>query len=279
MNLFNYFKESFRRKKARRFTRDYPAKINSFDLKDEGIVEFANWDNPLVSPKVVSQEMVDFFKKFIKQGDLVIDIGANIGDTTVPMALAAGITGITLGFDPNPYVFNILKINATLNKKKQNIIPQLNAISVKEEDFYYVSSEASFSNGAISQTKESRHGKFIYPNKIKGINLLQFLEQNYQEKLNNFSFIKIDTEGYDKEIIKSIPGLIDKYKPVIVAESFGDSTPAEKEELYNVISGHGYEIFYFEDFDINAKIIKLKNRHEITNWKKTINIYAVPVSR
>jgi len=227
----------------------------------------------------VSQEMVDFFKKFIKQGDLVIDIGANIGDTTVPMALAAGITGITLGFDPNPYVFNILKINATLNKKKQNIIPQLNAISVKEEDFYYVSSEASFSNGAISQTKESRHGKFIYPNKIKGINLLQFLEQNYQEKLNNFSFIKIDTEGYDKEIIKSIPGLIDKYKPVIVAESFGDSTPAEKEELYNVISGHGYEIFYFEDFDINAKIIKLKNRHEITNWKKTINIYAVPVSR
>jgi len=279
MNLFNYFKESFRRKKARRFTRDYPAKINSFDLKDEGIVEFANWDNPLVSPKVVSQEMVDFFKKFIKQGDLVIDIGANIGDTTVPMALAAGITGITLGFDPNPYVFNILKINATLNKKKQNIIPQLNAISVKEEDFYYVSSEASFSNGAISQTKESRHGKFIYPNKIKGINLLQFLEQNYQEKLNNFSFIKIDTEGYDKEIIKSIPGLIDKYKPVIVAESFGDSTPAEKEELYNVISGHGYEIFYFEDFDINAKIIKLKNSHEITNWKKTINIYAVPVSR
>lgn len=279
MNIVSYFKESFRRKKARRITQEYPAKIDSFDLKNEGKIEFANWDNPLLRPKFVSQEMVDFFKKFIKKGDLVIDIGANIGDTTVPMALAAGSSGITLGFDPNPYVFKILEINASLNKDKQNIIPLLNAISVKDEDFYYVSSEASFSNGAISPTKESKHGKFVYPNKIKGINLLQFLETNYRDRLNAFSFIKIDTEGYDKEIIKSIHDLIEKYKPTIVAESFGDSSPEEKIELYNVIARHGYEIFYFEDFDITAEIIKLQNSNEITNWKKTINVYAVPISK
>ena len=279
MNILHYFKESIRRKKARRHTREYPATIHSFDLKDEGKIEFANWDNPLVSPKVVSQEMVDFFKKFIKKGDLVIDIGANIGDTTVPMALAAGSSGITLGFDPNPYVYSILKINASLNKDRQNVVPLLYAISVKDQDFYYVSSEASFSNGAISTTKNSPHGKFIFPHKIKGVNLLAFLEQKYSENLKNFSFIKIDTEGYDKEIIKSIPDLIEKYKPTIVAESFGDNTAEEKMELYDVISRHGYEIFYFEDFDINAKIIKLLNRREITNWKKTINIYAVPVSK
>jgi hypothetical protein len=105
------------------------------------------------------------------------------------------------------------------------------------------------------------------------------LEQKYKEKLDNFSFIKIDTEGYDKEIIKSISGLIEKYKPTIVAESFGNNTPEEKVELYNVIHQHGYEIFYFEDFDINARIIKLEKSHEITNWKKTINIYAIPITK
>ena len=278
MNILNYFKASFRRKKARRVTEEYPAKINVFDLKDEGKIEFANWDNPLVTPKIVSQEMVDFFKKFIKKGDLVIDIGANIGDTTVPMALAAGGSGTTLGFDPNPYVYRILETNASLNREKQNIVPLLYAISVKDEDFYYVSSEASFSNGAISPTKNSAHGKFIFPEKIKGINLLAFLEQKYNEELKQFSFIKIDTEGYDKEIIKSIPGLIEKYKPTIVAESFGGNTPGEKVELYNVIKEHGYDIFFFEDFDVNAKIIRIKSSQEITNWRKTINIYAVPTS-
>lgn len=278
MKLPDYFKLFLRRRKARRFTKEYPAKISSFDLKDEGKVDFANWDNPLIRPLIINQEMIDFFKKFIKKGDLVIDIGANIGDTTALMALAAGSSGITLGFEPNPFVYKILEINATLNKEKQNIIPLPYAITVKEEEFYYISSEASFANGGISPTKNSIHGKFIFPEKIKGVNLQELLEQKYKDKLKNLSFIKIDTEGYDKEIIKSISGLIEKYKPVIVAEIFKYSTPAEKVELYNVINQHEYEIFCFEDFNINAKIIKLEKSNDITNWKKTINIYGVPIN-
>lgn len=278
MKIGRYFKESFRRKKARRFTKEYPARIDSFKLKDEGKIDFANWENPLVIPKQITQDMVDFFKKFIKKGDLVIDIGANIGDTTVPMALAAGNTGIALGFDPNPYVYKILEINSSLNKEKQHIIPLPYAITVDDQEFYYVSSEASFANGAISSTKESMHGKFIFPDKIKGVNLQSLLEKNYNNKLDSFSFIKIDTEGYDKEIIKSLSGLIQKYKPVIVAESFGKSSPKAKEELYNVIEKHGYEIFYFEDFDVKANIIKIEKSQEMNRWKNTINIYAVPKS-
>ncbi|MEP7231093.1 MAG: FkbM family methyltransferase [Ginsengibacter sp.] len=277
MKILNYFKESFRRKKARRFTQEYVSKIDVFELSEEGKIDFANWDNPLAPHRIVSQEMVDFFKKFIKKGDLVIDIGANVGDTTVPMALAAGKSGVTLGFDPNPYVYKILEKNASLNKEKQNIVPLLYAISEKEEEFYYISSEASFANGGISPTTNSIHGKFVYPDKIKGVNLLAFLEKNYPDNLEKFSFIKIDTEGYDKEIIKSIPELIQKYKPTIVAESFGKSAPEDKIELYNVIANHGYELFYFEDFDINAKVIKLENSNDITKWKETINIYAVPL--
>ncbi|MGN6342709.1 MAG: FkbM family methyltransferase [Ginsengibacter sp.] len=276
MKIGRYFKESFRRKKARRFTKEYPARIDSFKLKDEGKIDFANWENPLVIPKQITQDMVDFFKKFIKKGDLVIDIGANIGDTTVPMALAAGNTGIALGFDPNPYVYKILEINSSLNKEKQHIIPLPYAITVDDQEFYYVSSEASFANGAISSTKESMHGKFIFPDKIKGVNLQSLLEKNYNNKLDSFSFIKIDTEGYDKEIIKSLSGLIQKYKPVIVAESFGKSSPKAKEELYNVIEKHGYEIFYFEDFDVKANIIKIEKSQEMNRWKNTINIYAIP---
>jgi len=279
MKILDYLKLNLKRRKARRITQEYPAIINTFNLKDEGTVDFANWDNPLLSPLKISQEMVDFFKKFIKKGDLVIDIGANIGDTTVLMALAAGNSGITLGFEPNPLVFKILEKNASLNKEKQNIIPLPYAITVKEEEFYYISSEASFANGGISPTKESIHGKFIFPDKIRGVNLQELLEQKYSDKVKNLSFIKIDTEGYDKEIIKSISDLIDKYKPAIVAECFKYSTPEEKLDLYNVIQKHEYEIYYFEDFNINAKIAKLEKSGDILKWKETINIYAVPINK
>ncbi|WP_428667514.1 FkbM family methyltransferase [Runella sp.] len=244
-------------------------------MEKDGQIDFAEWDNPLTTRLGLKQEMVDFFRKSIKEGDFVIDIGANIGDTTVPMGLAAGKSGLALGFDPNPYVFKILSENATLNKEKLNIHPLPFAISVQEEEFYFISSEASFVNGGISSTKESRHGKFVYPEKIKGIPLMSFLEKNYSEWLPKLSFIKVDTEGYDKEILKSISDLIGKYKPTIVAESFENNTDAEKMELFEVISKHGYNIFYFEEFDTTAQIIPIKTKEEITKWRKNINIYAV----
>ena len=251
--MINYIKKALLRKKARRVTQIYPYRIDKFNLEREGLIEFANWENPLIESKDVTQSQVDFFGKFIQKGDFVIDIGANIGDTTVPMALAAGKEGLTLGFDPNPYVFTILEANSKLNKDKANILPVLNAISTKEEEFYFISSEATFANGGISPTKESIHGKFICPDKIKGVNLFDFLKNNHKDRLNKLSFIKIDTEGYDKEILKSIADLIQEYKPNIVAESFGKSSNEAKEELFNVISKHGYRLFYFEDFAMEAK--------------------------
>lgn len=274
--MFTYLKNSFRRKIARRYTKEYPHKVDRYDLKDIGMVEFANWTNPLIRPLQLNADMVDFFRKFIRKGDLTIDIGANIGDTTVPIALCAGAEGMTLGFDPNPYVFKILQVNANLNRDKTNIIPLPFAISTQEEEFYFISSEASFGNGGISPTKESKLGRFVYPGKIKGVNLKALLESQYKEWLPKLSFIKIDTEGYDKEIIKSIQDLILAYKPTIIAESFGKASNDAKMELYEVIERLRYDIYYFEDFNVHARVQKLDDKSEITSYKHTINIYALP---
>ncbi len=275
--MLKYLKESFARKKARKFTREYPMKVFSYDLEGEGKVEFAQWENPLFKPEDLTSDIVDFYKKCIKKGDFVIDIGANVGDTTVPMALAAGKEGLTLGFDPNPYVYKILEKNASLNKEKTNIDPHCLAITTEEEEFYFISSEASFSNGGISPTKESHHGKFVYPEKIKGVNLMQFLEENYAKWLDKLTFIKIDTEGYDKEIIKSISDLVSKYKPTLIAESFKKAPDVDKIELYEVIYKLGYGMYCFEDFNIKNKMFKLTDERDLLKWKTTVNIYAVPL--
>ena len=275
--MFNYLKKSFARKMARRFTKEYPSIIHTFDLGKYGKIQFANWSNPLVSPIEIDCSMVEFFNQFIKEGDLAIDIGSHIGDTTVPMALCTGKSGLTIGFDPNGYVFKILQQNANLNKDKYNIATHRNAISTKQEEFYFVSSEASFANGGISPTKNSSHGKFVQPEKVEGINLKDFLELKYPDRLNKLAFIKIDTEGYDKEIIKSIHGLIKEQKPVIIAESFGKASNDAKIELFDVIVSLGYEIFYFDDFKIDTVVKKLQLNTDLLQFSKTINIYAIPV--
>jgi tRNA G37 N-methylase Trm5 len=123
MSLFSYLKDSFARKKARRVFQNFGYRIDSFQLKEEGKVEYANWLNPLLQPKKVTQEEVDFFKSIIRKDSLVIDIGANTGDLTVPIALAAGSKGLVIAVDPNTQVFAILAANAQLNRDKTNIVP------------------------------------------------------------------------------------------------------------------------------------------------------------
>jgi FkbM family methyltransferase len=277
MGLVEYLKSKLSRRKARRVFDEYPTVVNNYQLATEGTVQFANWENPLMKPKVVTQPEVNFFKKFIPKGSMAIDIGTNIGDTTVPMALAAGKEGVTLGFDPNPHVFKVLEANANLNRDKTNIIPLLYAIVDEPGDFYYTSSEASFSNGGITREPSKFHGAYSLSTKIKGIILEDYLNEQMPHWLSKLSFIKIDAEGFDKEIIRSIHGLIEKYKPVVVSECFTKMSKAERDELYDTIALKGYDLFFFEDFDENAAVIPL-TKNDMMRWKN-FNFYAVPKNK
>lgn len=272
--MLKFIKDSLDRKKARKVTQEYAPRIDSFDLKDEGQIQFANWTNPLVPEKKITQSEINFYKKFIKRGDLVIDIGTNIGDTTVPMAIAAGKEGLTIGFDPNPFVYKVLQVNAGLNKDKTNIVTYPYAITEKESEFFYRSSEASFANGGIKEVDESYHGKFALEQKIKGIRLSDLLKKNHPEQLKNLSFIKVDAEGLDTTILKSIRDIIEAYKPVVIAECFTGLTPEQRYELFDTVALPGYKLYKFDDFKDTAPITSIDDKKDMVKWK-TFNLYGI----
>ncbi|KPL26184.1 MAG: hypothetical protein AMS23_02720 [Bacteroides sp. SM1_62] len=95
--MLNYIKESLKRKAARRKFRTYKHTITDHNFPGAGAFRYASWDTPLSMGKVITSDHYQYYKQFIKEGDLAVDIGANIGDTTVPMALAAGRKGLVLG--------------------------------------------------------------------------------------------------------------------------------------------------------------------------------------
>ncbi|GAB2559013.1 FkbM family methyltransferase [Spirosoma areae] len=275
--MFDYLKQSFARKKARRVFSKYPYEISSFDLASEGTVQFANWKNPLVDQKLITQAEINFVRKFAAKGSFCIDIGTNIGDTTVPMALAVGKEGLTLGFDPNPMVFDVLEANAALNPDKTNIIPVPYAVMEEEGEFFYASSEASFGNGGLSATESNPHGSFTLDHKVKSVNLEKYLNENYAGWLPKLSLIKVDVEGFDKDVLRSISSLVARYKPTLIAECFSKAAIDEREELYRVVADMGYSLYYFADFDESAEVIELSVQ-DMNRWK-SFNFYAVPGRR
>ncbi|WP_439557221.1 FkbM family methyltransferase [Dyadobacter sp.] len=273
--MLAYIERWLTRRKARRQFSEYSHTIDTFTLEDEGAILFANWKNPLIKPKIITQGEVNFFKKFIKKGSLCIDIGTNIGDTTVPMALAAGKDGVTLGFDPNPHVFRIMEVNASLNRDKTNIIALPFAVTKEDGEFSYASSEASFGNGGIANEMVEDHGAFQLSTKIKGVALGKYLIANYADILPKVSFIKVDVEGADKEVLESISGLIKQFRPVLIAECFPKATQQERAELFKLVSDFNYSLYYFADFHENAQVIKIETARDMNKWR-TFNFYAVP---
>ena len=51
---------------------------------------------------------------------------------------------------------------------------------------------------------------------VNGVNILEFLNENHSNELDKIKFIKTDTEGFDKEVLKTLSPLIKKNRPVLM---------------------------------------------------------------
>ncbi len=265
-NLFN----RLRRKKE---FKDYKFQVVDFDLPIDGKVQYAQWLHPGEFGNEVKQENVNFYRNYIKKGDFAIDIGANEGDTTVPMALAVGKEGLTLALEPNPHVFKVLSANTALNQEKTSIVSLNVAATAYDGNFTFGSGDPSYGNGGIVGFTHNQARNVRYTLDVTGINLENYLRKNYGEWLRKLSLIKIDAEGYDKEIIKTLDGIIREYKPTLITECFGPATSEEKIELYAVLTGLGYTVYQMAGF-IESPLVEITADALI--GKRTFELLALP---
>jgi FkbM family methyltransferase len=81
--------------------------------EEEGDLELLSPTPKFLSVKL--REFEDRFERFFKieRGDVVLDVGACIGDTTVPMAIKAGPNGKVIAVEPDPLNARYLKLNTS----------------------------------------------------------------------------------------------------------------------------------------------------------------------
>ncbi|HWB93650.1 MAG TPA: FkbM family methyltransferase [Puia sp.] len=277
MSILSYLQGSFARKRARRIYQQYGTRVDLFRLKNGETVEFANWLNPLIQPKEITQSEIDFFRKYMAPGSLGIDIGANIGDKTVPMAIAAGADGLVLGVDPNPTVFKVLEANARLNAGRANIVPLQLAATETRKQFYFASSEASMSNGGlIENPNDPLHGKFKHKDPIQGVNLAEYLEEFYPQWLPKLSFIKLDAEGWDYFILKTLIPIVKKYRPTIAMEVYHRISAQTRSDMFSLLKEFNYTILNIGTFEgeINADPTPIESLEQMPPLGHTENIVA-----
>ena len=233
----------------------------------EKSIEYAVWNHPKVKEPDICNEDVLFYKNYVTKGDFCIDIGAHMGDTTLPMGIATGKDGFVLALEPNPHVFHVLDKNARANAHCTSIRPIMAAASNKEIFQTFEYSDASFCNGGKHQDISILKHGHVYPLNVFCINLKQELETHYKCWLPKLRFIKIDTEGYDFVIIKTIADIITKYRPVIKSEVYKKTSKAYRQDLLKFFDDIQYDVLKFsgDTYNIEGKLTT-NNMYQSKNY-------------
>lgn len=239
-----------------------------YDLGRFGIVDYVQWLNPTSMHyyEHFTERDVMALRRYVKPGDMAIDIGANVGYTMLPIALAVSPGGTVLAFEPCPKTFSVLEENAKANKHLCTIRVFNKAVTETPGKFIFHYSK-SFHNGAISKNfvDEGDIGADEHRLELDGVELKSFLEAE-GIKLSRVSFVKIDTEGYDRKIIKSIDWLINEFKPVVKAEYLTCLSPSEKAELFDAVRSLDYKIFW--ELPDNKYVVEGSEINDIVEFSK-----------
>ena len=115
---------------------------------------------------------------------------------------------------------------------------------------------------------------------VYAVNLLDFLNTYHKEDINNISLIKIDAEGHDNEILKTIIPLINSVKPAIITEMYSGLTKDEIHALLDTIHKLNYEVYDIgnvnEGLSSNAKRKLISNSIDIKSGVHG-NLLCLPI--
>ena len=146
------------------------------------------------------QLVTKLFKQEIKQGMIVVDIGAHIGYFTLLAAKLVGEKGKVFAFEPDPDNYSLLIRNINVNGH-DNAIPIQKAVSNKTGQVRLFLDGCSPSCHSLYEN-HSQRGKFV---NVDSITLDEFFEEDSQ-----IDFIKMDIEGAEMAALQGMDNLIKK---------------------------------------------------------------------
>jgi FkbM family methyltransferase len=227
--------------------RAYGYEVRTFTLPTDGEIRFAQWLHPRYPAQQFPQEIIATFRKYVRPGDIAIDIGAHTGDSTLAIALAAGPTGTVFALEPNRYIYPVLERNATLNGTKTHIVPLNFAATPADTEMEFEYSDAGYCNGGNHENVSPWRHAHAFKLKVQCKNLQNYLAVHHPEALSGTRFIKVDAEGYDHTILTTLTDLLGKSRPFIKAEVFKLTTLHQRQALLAFLHDLHYRVHRIQD--------------------------------
>ncbi|MDZ4782965.1 MAG: FkbM family methyltransferase [Planctomycetia bacterium] len=184
-----------------------------------------------------SEGEIDLFRQLVREGDVALDVGANIGAHTVFLAQHVGPRGSVFAFEPQRVVFQTLCANVALNQltnvdcRQAAVGATAGEIIVPEIDYRRY---ANFGGLSLDGWEQGR----LVP--VVAIDQLQ---------LSKCEFIKVDVEGMEVQVVRGARDTLSRLRPLLYVEN---DRSEKSRDLIQLLRDCDYELYWHTPRMFNA---------------------------
>lgn len=197
-------------------------------------------------------DLIGAYKRLIRPGATVIDIGANIGSHTLPLAAQVGKGGRVIAVEPTLYAFERLVEHINLNPDiSDHVTPIQMMLMGSPQEKLATAIESSWP----LETPEGAHSEHSGVAKATTGAVVGTLNDLVAEKsLRRVDVLKLDVDGYDVEVLRGAKDVLAEFRPTIFFEH-APYVIREKgyraEELEEILRDAGYKFH-----DLHARLLE-----------------------
>jgi FkbM family methyltransferase len=202
-------------------------------------------------------ETLSLIKKIIKPGDVIFDIGANIGQYSVFMSKCLADSGIIYAIEPYKKNIQLIEKNIATNKVSNVSVHQIAIAEVSGPTILRVYSDYAYNSLLLIDRK-----KLLREEMVEGQTLDDFVEKN---RITRIDLIKIDIEGFELSAFKGAVKTLKKLKPAIITEIQPLNMKAlgiGRQDILDYLSALGYNAFLITDRGLRQATEPLSGQFE-----------------
>lgn len=156
--------------------------------------------------------VVNVFKSYVKPGDVFVDVGANIGYHSLFISALLNEQCVVHSFEPQKDIYNQFKKSIVVNGFS-NINLHNYGLANEDHDREIVIRDENIGSSSLLADISTN------PLVISGRESVTLKKMDdVLKKERHISFIKIDVEGFEYEVLKGAENILRQHKPVILFE-------------------------------------------------------------
>lgn len=228
------------------------------NVKRDGLffkLDISDYQEYLIYFNLKADSSKGVVKHLPSSGGLILDIGANIGQTSLWMADELKSKEIEIiAVEPYPSTYEKLICNINLNQFK-NITP-IN-IAFGNSDSKLLMEGCSSNSGAFRINSSSKTGEFVEVSQTT-------LDNYFKDNNKQVNFIKIDVEGFEYNVIKGGEQTIKEYYPTLFIEIDNENLKTQNSsalDLLALLRNYGYNSILKSDTLTEVQMNELEHCH------------------